>query len=308
VIESADVVLLATPPHFRPLHVRAGVEAKKHLFIEKPVATDAPGVRSMLASAAIAREQRTAFVSGLCYRYERAKRETLRRIHAGDIGAVRAIQTTYNTGGLWHRGRQPEWSDMEWQVRNWLYFSWLSGDHIVEQHIHSLDKTAWVMDEYPLSCTSSGGRSVRTGAEFGDVYDHFNTVYTWKNGVRAFSSCRQWDGAATDVSDHVFGSEGVAHLQSHQIEGSHPWRHRSDEPDDMYQNEHDALFAAIRAGEPLDDGVYMSQSTLMGIMARMSAYTGKTVSWDEAMSSDLDLSPPAYEWGALEVRPPARPA
>jgi predicted dehydrogenase len=307
VIESSDVVLLATPPHFRPLHVRAAVEARKHLFVEKPVATDAPGVRSMLASAALAREQRLAFVSGLCYRYENSKRETVRRIHAGDIGAIRAVQTTYNTGGLWHRGRKPEWSDMEWQVRNWLYFTWLSGDHIVEQHIHSLDKVAWVMGEYPASCSASGGRSVRTEPEYGDVYDHFNTVYTWKSGVRAFSSCRQWVGAASDVSDHVFGSEGVAHLQTHQIEGPHAWRHRSEEPDDMYQNEHDALFASIRAGEPIHDGDVMCNSTLMAIMGRLSAYTGQTVTWEQALASELDLSPPEYAWGAREVAPVARP-
>ena len=308
VIESSDVVLLATPPHFRPLHVRAAVEAKKHLFVEKPVATDPAGVRSMMASAASAREQRLAFVTGLCYRYENKKRETLRRVHAGDIGTIRAIQTTYNTGGLWHRGRKPEWSDMEWQVRNWLYFTWLSGDHIVEQHIHSLDKALWTMgDEPPESCVASGGRSVRTGPEFGDVFDHFNTVYTWKNGVRAFSSCRQWDGAATDVSDHVFGSAGIARLQAAQIEGPKAWRYQSEEPDDMYQNEHDALFASIRAGEPIHDGDIMCKSTLLAIMGRLSAFTGQTVTWEQALASELDLSPPEYAWGAREVAPVARP-
>ena len=308
VIASSDVVLLATPPHFRPRHVRAAVEAGKHLFVEKPVATDAPGVRSMMESARMAAEKGLAMVSGLCYRYQFAKRETVDRIHGGAIGDVVNIQTTYNTGGLWHRGRKPGWSDMEWQLRNWLYFTWASGDHIVEQHIHSLDKVAWVMgDEYPQKATSSGGRAVRTDDKFGNVFDHFNTVFEWPGGVRAFSSCRQWDGTAHDVSDHVFGTRGTAHLQSHRIEGEHAWRWRSEEPDDMYQNEHDALFASIRKGEPINDGDYMCKSTLMAIMARMAAYTGQVVTWERALASELDLSPAAYEWGPLEVRPVAVP-
>ena len=308
VIASSDVVLLATAPHFRPQHVRAAVEAGKHLFVEKPVATDAPGVRSMMESVQMAAEKGLSVVSGLCYRYHFAKRETLRRIHEGAIGEIRNIQTTYNTSGLWHRGRSPEWSDMEWQLRNWLYFTWLSGDHIVEQHIHSLDKVAWVMgDEYPIKATSSGGRIARTDPKWGNVYDHFNTVFEWANGVRAFSSCRQWNGTANDVSDHVYGTEGVARLQTHKIEGKQPWRWRSEEPDDMYQNEHDALFASIRNNERIDNGDYMCKSTLMAIMARMAAYTGQVITWEQALASELDLSPEAYEWGPLAVRPVAVP-
>jgi predicted dehydrogenase len=310
VIASCDVVLLATPPHFRPAHLAAAVDAGVHVFCEKPVAVDPRGVRSVLESARQAREQGLSLVSGLCYRYQFAKRETIQRVHDGAIGDIVALETTYNTGGVWHRGRGEDWSDMEWQLRNWLYFTWLSGDHIVEQHVHSLDKVAWAMNDVPPArVTASGGRQVRTEPEYGNVFDHFNSVFEWASGVRAFSSCRQWSGADSDVSDRVYGTHGTAHLQAHRIEaGPWSWRWRGEAPDDMYQNEQDALFAAIRAGEPLDNGTYMSQSTLMGIMARMSAYTGKTVSWDEAMSSDLDLSPPAYEWGALEVRPPARPA
>jgi predicted dehydrogenase len=199
---------------------------------------------------------------------------------------------------------------MEWQIRNWLYFTWLSGDHIVEQHIHSLDKMAWVMrDVPPAKCTASGGRIVRTDEQWGNIYDHFNTVFEWDSGVRAFSSCRQMSGTSSDVSDHVFGTRGTANVQRHTIDaGPWSWRHRSDEPDDMYQNEHDVLFASIRKGEPVvDNGTYMAQSTLLAIMARMSAYTGQTVTWEQALNSELDLSPPAYEWGPLEVRPIARP-
>ena len=302
VIEASDVVILATPPHFRPQHLRAVVDAGRHAFVEKPVAVDAPGVRDIRETCRTARAKGLAIVTGLCYRYERAKRETLARIHDGAIGEIHTLQTAYNTTGLWYRTPQPEWSEMEQQVRNWLYYTWLSGDHIVEQHIHSLDKLAWAMgDEMPVRCTASGGRTVRTDPKFGNVYDHFNTVFEWANGVRGFSSCRQWtgEGIAMDVSDHCFGSRGVAHLQSHRIEvgGAASWQWESDEPDDMYQNEHDELFASIRSGEPLNDGEIMCNSTLMAIMARMAAYTGRAVTWEEAEGSQEDLGPAAYAWG-----------
>ena len=308
VIEASDVVLLCTTPHFRPLHMRAAVEAGKHLFVEKPVATDAPGVRSILESARIAREKQLNVVSGLCYRYHFAKRAVMERVHGGDIGEIVAMQTTYNTGGLWHRGRKDGWSDMEWQIRNWLYFTWLSGDHIAEQHIHSLDKIAWAMkDEMPAKATSSGGRVQRTDPMYGNVYDHFNTVYEWKNGVRAFSSCRQWNGASSDVSDFVFGTQGTASLQGHEIRGAKSWRWRSEEEDNMYQNEHDALFAAIRAGKVIDNSQYMANSTLMAIMGRMAAYTGQTITWEQALNSTEDLAPKSYAWGAAPAAEVAVP-
>ena len=320
VIDSSDVVLLATSPHFRPLHVAYAVAKGRHLFVEKPVATDAVGLRSIRESCRRAAEQGTSVVSGLCYRYQHAKRETLRRVHEGALGQVRTMQCTYNTGELWHRGHRPEWSEMEYQMRNWLYFTWLSGDHIAEQHIHSLDKLAWAMgDVYPVRATSSGGRIKRTDPKFGNIYDHFNTVYEWENGVVGFSSCRQWSGCASNVSDYVYGTEGVASLQRHWIQrddgslwryqtpAAAPWTQRRGAVDDMYQNEHDALFWSIRAGQPIDDGETMCNSTLMAIMARMSAYTGKTVSWEEVSSSTLDLAPEAYEWGDAPQRPVAMP-
>jgi len=298
VIEHCDVVLLATSPHFRPLHVEAAVEAGKHLFVEKPVATDPAGLRRIRAACELAREKGLSVVSGLCYRYQFAKQETVKRIQDGAVGDILALQTTYNTGGLWHRGRKPEWSEMEYQMRNWLYFTWLSGDHICEQHIHSLDKLAWVMGGYPVKATSSGGRVQRTDEKWGNIYDHFNTVYEWEDGVRGFSSCRQWNGASMDVSDHVFGSRGRADLQRHRIEtGAWKWRHEGEGPDDMYQNEHDALFASIRAAEPIDDSEHMIESTLMAILGRLAAYTGQTVTRQAVLDSELDLSPPAYAWG-----------
>jgi len=307
-IEQCDVVLLATSPHFRPLHMEACVEAGKHIFVEKPVATDPVGLRRIWAACDRAREKDLSVVSGLCYRYEFAKQATVERVWDGAIGDIVALQTTYNTGSLWHRGRKPEWSEMEYQMRNWLYFTWLSGDHITEQHIHSLDKLAWVKGGYPVKATASGGRVQRTDEKWGNIYDHFNTVYEWEDGVRGFSSCRQWSGASNDVSDFVFGSRGTCNLQRHRIEaGSWKWRHRSDEPDDMYQNEHDVFFASIRANEPIDNGDYMCESTLMAIMARLAAYTGKTVTREAVLNSKLDLSPKEYVWGDHECAPIAIP-
>ena len=298
VIETCDVVCLATSPHFRPLHVEAAVAAGKHLFVEKPVATDAPGVRRIAAACEEGAKKGLSIVSGLCYRYENAKRETVARLQDGAVGDVVALQTSYNTGGLWHRGDKESWSRMEYQMRNWLYFTWLSGDHIAEQHIHSLDKIAWLMGGPPEKVTASGGRIVRTDPKYGNIFDHFNSVFEFPGGIPAFSSCRQWVGAKSDVSDWVFGTRGRANIQRHLIEagGGWKWRWRGEGPDDMYQNEHDALFAAIRAGEPINNGKYMCESTLMAIMARMSAYTGQAITWEQAWNSTEDLSPAAYAW------------
>ena len=303
VIDNCDVVLLATSPHFRPLRGEAAVNAGKHLFVEKPVATDGPGLRRIWAACDKAKEQGTVLVSGLCYRYQFAKQETVKRIHDGAIGEITAMQTSYNTGGLWHKGRKPEWSDMEYQMRNWLYFGWLSGDHIAEQHIHSLDKIAWTKGAYPTKCVASGGRIQRTDEKYGNIYDHFNTTYEWEDGVRAFSSCRQISGAASDVSDWIYGTKGKANIQAARIWAAEDWRYRGDAPDDMYQNEHNRMFEAIRAGEVIHNGDYMCESTLMAIMGRMAAYTGASVTREAALNSELDLSPAAYEWGDLEMRP-----
>ncbi len=294
VIEVSDVVLLCTTPAFRPLHLRACVDAGKHTFVEKPIAVDGPGVRDVLDSCRRAQEKGLMVVSGLCYRYERKKQQTIARIHEGAVGDIVAMQCTYNTGGLWHRGRQPGWTEMEYQLRNWLYFTWLSADHGAEQHIHSLDKIAWAMkDEYPVKCVASGGRACRTDPQYGDVYDHFNTVYEWKNGLRMFSSCRQWSGApSADVSDWIFGTKGRANIQAHQIWGANAWRWKDDgTPDDMYQNEHDVMFAALRKGEVINNGQYMCDSTLMAIMGRMAAYTGSEVTYEGALNSQEKLGP-----------------
>ncbi len=311
VIDSGvDVVLLATPPHFRPAHLKAAVDAGKHIFCEKPVAVDAPGVRKVLATCEAAEQKGLSIVSGLCWRYDPAVRETMKRVLDGEIGDVIAIQETYNTGGLWHVPRKKEWSDMEWQLRNWLYFTWLSGDHNVEQHVHSLDKAAWTMhEEPPLRAVGLGGRQVRTDPKFGHIFDHHAVVYEYPNGVRVFSYCRQQDGCANEVSDIILGTKGRCSVLENKIwdrAGNLKWRYRGPKAN-MYQVEHNELFASIRSGKPINNGLYMARSTMLAIMGRMVDYTGKSLTWDEALNSQEDLTPPAYEMGPLEVPPVAMP-
>src|SRR4051812_34956568 len=272
-----DVVVMGQPPHFRPAHLKYAVEKNKHVFAEKPVAVDGPGVRSVLATCEEAKKKNLSIVSGLCWRYHNGKRETIKRCQDGQIGEIHTMQVTYNGGKLKHWPRKPEWSDMEWQVRNWTYFAWGSGDFIVEQHVHSLDKAGWVMkDNYPVKATGTGGRQVRTGPEFGHIYDHFDTVYEFANGAKCFSTCRQIPDCDPDVSDHFFGTKGRCDVFKHQIHGENAWKFAEKE-NNMYQTEHDELFASIRSGKPINNGDYMAKSTLMAIMGRMSAYTGKTI-------------------------------
>jgi predicted dehydrogenase len=302
-----DVVVLASPPHFRPMHFKAAVDAGKHVFAEKPVAVDAAGVRSVIESARQAEEKGLSVVSGLCWRYDYGVRDTINRIRDGAIGDVVAIQENYNAGSLWMHPRKPEWSDMEWQLRNWLYFTWLSGDHNVEQHVHSLDKAAWILgDVAPIRATGLGGRQVRTQPEYGNIFDHHAVVYEFPGDVRVFAYTRQQDGCSNDVEDYVLGSKGRAEVLRHEISGDEKWRYRGPK-NNMYQTEHDELFAAIRSGKPINNGHYMANSTMMAILGRMATYTGKTITWEQAMGSKEVLAPPAYDWVSLPVPPVPMP-
>jgi predicted dehydrogenase len=314
IASGVDVVILTTPPGFRPIHLKAAVEANKHVFCEKPMAVDAPGLRSVMASAHEAKKKNLALVAGFCYRYERAKREVMKRIHAGDIGEIITLQCTYNTGPLWHRKRENGWDDMTWQLRNWLYFTWLSGDHICEQACHSLDKMAWAMkDEPPIKAVGTGGRQTRIEPEYGHIFDHHAVVFEYKNGVKLFHCCRQQPNCKGDISDHVYGTLGALHIEESKkrqvITGKKPYLHRRKpgDRDDMYQNEHDELFASIRTGKPINDGERMAKSTLMAIMGRMATYTGQEITWEMALGSKEDLSPKRYELGSLPVAPVAQP-
>jgi predicted dehydrogenase len=292
--------LLTTPPHFRPMHIKAAVEAGKHIFAEKPCAVDAQGVRSVLADCERARQKGIAVVSGLCLRYHAPYRELMKRVHAGDIGKIVTMQANDFRGPIWVKPRQPGQSEMEYQMRNWYYFTWLSGDFNVEQHVHMLDLCSWAMkDEYPVSALGTGGRQVRTGPEYGNIYDHHSVIYDYKDGARLFANCRQQAGCAGDISATIVGTKGLAYFSSR---GSYLLTDRRErfagESENMYQVEHDELFAGVRKNDLLNNGDYMAKSTLLAILGRMATYTGQKVTWEQAMNSAEDLTPSSYEWNA----------
>jgi predicted dehydrogenase len=292
-----DVVIHAEPTHFRPAHLAYSIDAGKHTFVEKPIAVDAPGVRSVMETCKKAEQKGLAVVSGLCWRYHPAVRETVRRVVEDKaIGDVVAIRSCYNSGGLWHKGDQPGWSRMEYQIRNWLYFNWLAGDCICEQAVHSLDKSAWVQgDIHPVQAFGTGGRQQRTEPKYGDVYDHHTVFYEYPNGVEVAFMCRQQNGCSVHVDEVVLGTKGQARILEHKIEGENPWHYEG--PDaNMYDLEHQALFESIRAGEPINNGHYMCNSNMIGIMGRMCTYTGQTLTWDQCVGSEERLGPTEYAW------------
>ncbi len=292
-----DVVLLATPPHFRAEHLEYVISKGKHCFVEKPVATDVPSLARVRAACDSARSQGLAVVSGLCWRYDPGVRETIERIRDGAIGEIVAIESSYNANTLWHRGHKPDWSPMEYQVRNWLYFTWLSGDIICEQAIHSLDKTAWLLgDAHPTQAMALGGRQQRIDEKYGNVFDHFTVFYQYPAGQNVYFTCRQQDGCSLRVEEKVLGTKGTAEVLAGRIDGPNPWKYDGPKPS-MYRVEHEAMFKSIRAGEPLDNSAYMLNSTMISIMGRMAAYTGRTLTWDEATSSQEKLGPDSYTWG-----------
>ena len=344
VIEASDVVILATPPHFRPAQLAAALDANKHVFCEKPVGTDVPSVKKVMELCELAKAKKLNVVSGLCFRYDQDKRETIKRIHDGEIGDIVALQGMYNTSGLWMNKRKEGWGDMEWQIRNWLYFTWLSGDHIVEQHIHTLDKMLWLMKDVPPSrVTAIGGRTVRTDPAYGHIFDNFGTVYEWdtdRGPVRAFCQTRQWNNCQSDISDFAFCTKGIGNVTQHMLTSYEPgkaggpigavgsaapgggsvlWRKKGKAPH-MYDYEHVELANAIRSGNTINNGDYMCKATLMGIMGRFAAYTGDTIHWDRdavkragtgaskqakvLMESKQDLTPPTYDLAAQYPTPP----
>lgn len=298
VVDSCDVVLLATPPHFRPEHFAYVVDQGKHCFIEKPIAVDTPGVKSVMESSRKAKEKNLAVVSGLCWRYDHKVREVMRQIlEQESIGEIVAIESSYNTGLLWHRGNDPKWSQMEYQVRNWLYHTWLSGDHIMEQAIHSLDKTAWLLgDISPVRATSLAGRQQRTDPLYGNVYDHFAVFYEYPTGQRVYFTCRQQENCSARVDERVLGTNGQAEILRGELynrKGDRKWRFKGKQPS-MYRVEHEEMFASIRDGKPINNGDYMCNSTAIALMGRMAGYTGQTVTWEQVMSSTERLGPTEY--------------
>jgi predicted dehydrogenase len=316
-----ELVILAAPPCFRPAHLAAAVEAGKHVFTEKPVAVDPVGVRSVIASSELAARKGLAIVAGTQRRHQAHYLEAMKRVHGGDVGQLVAGQCYWNMGALWvQRAAQnwadrysKDWSDMEWQVRNWLFTTWASGDHIVEQHVHNLDVMNWAMGAHPVRCSGMGGRAARTDAMYGNAWDHFAVEYEYPNGARVLSMCRQTAGAADNVSERVVGTAGACFTDGADavIKGARAWDNATASPN-PYVQEHVDLVASIKAGRPLNEGRQVAESTLTAIMGRMSAYTGRALNWDWVMNaSRLDLAPPHLEFRELpplEVAVPGRTA
>lgn len=305
-----DMVILTTPPNFRPQHLRAALEAGKHVFMEKPVAVDPVGVRSVIESADLAREKGLTLVAGTQLRKMQAYREAVKRIHNGDIGEITGGQVVRTGGGMFDwlvddKDRRPHWTDMEYQIRRWLFWTWLSGDFITEQHVHNLDIMNWILQSHPLRCVGVGGRQVRTGKEYGDVYDHFAVEYEYPNGVRIEYIGSQIDGYPWRGDERVEGTRGSAHLSGNNgiIQGPAPWQFEGEQPNPSVL-QYTEMIDSIRRGDPINEGRQVAESTLTAIMGRMSAYAGKVVEWDWAMNeSKLDLSPEKMEFGELPELP-----
>ncbi len=314
VLESdVDVVILTTPPAFRPGHLEAAIAAGKHVFCEKPVAVDAPGIRRVIASAKLAKEKNLALMSGFCWRYDFPKRETFQRVLDGQIGEPMMLYNTYNTGELWYREPTGKWTDLEHKMRNWLYYNWLSGDHIAEQAVHSLDMMSWAMgDQLPIKASGTGGRQSRTDSKYGNIFDHYAIMYEYENGAKGFHFSRQQKGTARAYGIDINGTKGRCEIdvwKKHKISGDTNWRYKG-ETNNMYQTEHNELFASIREGKPFNDGIRMAHSTMHALMGRMVAYTGQDLTWDEAINSTEVLGPNLdqynwdLEWPTLQVAQP----
>ncbi len=301
-----DYVMLCQPPGFRPEHFEAAIEAGKHVFFEKPVAVDPVGVRKVIAAGEKAKEKKLGIVPGTQSRHTKRIIETVQRIWDGQIGEVVSGQIYFNTGYLWSYERREGWSDIEWQIRNWYYFDWLSGDHPVEQHVHQHDVTDWVLRSNPIQATGVGGRSMRTEPLWGNIYDHFCVDYEYPNGVHVMSMCRQWKGAPGQTGAMFVGTKGKAYVQGSKsglITGEKPWQFEGKETPGQVQ-EHRDLIESIRAGKPLNEARRIALTSLTSILGREAAYTGQVVRYDKLLESKLELGPKdRTKFGPYEAAP-----
>ncbi len=306
-----DLVILATPPGFRPLQLEAAIAADKHVFMEKPVAVDAPGIRRVLAAGKEAEKKGLAVAVGLQRHHQAGYLETIQRLQDGAIGDIRLTKVYWNGGGVWVRtradfetanGHKP--TEMEYQVNNWYYFNWLCGDHINEQHIHNLDVSNWLKGGPPVEASGMGGRQVRNGKDHGQIFDHHFVDYTYADGSTMMSQCRHIPNCSSMVDEFAVGSAGTAHIGAYEIAGSGgEWKFKGKRVD-PYQQEHDDLFAAIRRGDAYSEAEYGAHSTMTAIMGRMATYSGKVIKWKDAINSQIDLSPSVYSFDAA---PPVVP-
>jgi myo-inositol 2-dehydrogenase / D-chiro-inositol 1-dehydrogenase len=306
-IAASDVVILATPCAFRPAHFEEAVRQGKHVFLEKPVAVDAPGIRRVLAAAEEAKRKGLKVAVGFQRRHKEGFQELVKRIHDGQIGRLIHTRSYADTPLRTGIERKPEWSELEYQLRNWYYFSWLSGDFLVDNLVHGIDISNWIHRGYPVRCQGMGGLTQRT-KEYGNLFDHFSCQWEYESGAHLFGECHRFVGAWVSVTNHATGTEGEADFidgrEIFTITGQRPWRMPTDRKQNPYQQEHDDFFAAIRADRPYHEADYGARSTLTAIMGRMAAYSGKLVTWEEAVNSELRLAP---DITSLEDAPPVTP-
>lgn len=302
----ADVVLLATPPGFRPMHFEEAVKQNKQIFMEKPVATDSPGIRRVLAAAEEAKRKKLNVVVGFQRRYQKSYLELVKRVNKGSIGDVVSGQVYWNSGGVWMHPRQPNQTEMEYQMKNWYYFNWLCGDHIVEQHVHNIDVANWIKNKYPVSAYGAGSRFLRTGKDYGEIYDNHSVEFVYDDGATIMSQCRHFTGGKNRIDETFQGTKGRVYLGANN--GGKIWDHKGKvifeyegkgDPN-PYQTEHDELFAAVADNKfKFADAEHAAKSTLTALMGRYATYSGKTITWDEALNSEINLMPDTFAWDAM---------
>jgi myo-inositol 2-dehydrogenase / D-chiro-inositol 1-dehydrogenase len=304
-IALADVVILATPPGFRPIHFEEAVKQGKNVFMEKPVATDAPGVRKVLAAGEEAKRKNLKVGVGLQRHHQAGYIETIKRLQDGAIGDIITMRAYWNGNTPWVRKRAQleeqygrKISEMEYQMRNWYYFNWICGDHITEQHIHNLDVINWLKADFPVRANGMGGAEVRVGMDYGEIFDHHTVEFEYADGARMYSQCRHQVGCWNSVSEHAHGSKGSAEINRYLIRGGDTWRFKG-KGKNPYQQEHDDLFHAIRNNVDYNEAEYGAKSSMTSILGRMATYSGKVVEWKDAINSSISLLPERFAWDAM---------
>jgi len=291
-----DMVILATPPGFRPIHYKHAIQAGKHVFMEKPCCTDAPGFRSLMETNKLADQKGLKVVVGLQRRHDPRYQETIKRIHDGALGDLMYLRAYWNGGGVWIRGREEGDTEMRYQMRNWYYFVWLCGDHICEQHVHNLDICNWAADAHPVTANGMGGRQVRKGPDVGQIYDHHFVEFTYPNNVKMYSQCRHIRNCWNDVSEHAHGTQGYSNCNGN-IRGENEWRYDGPRVN-PYDQEHVDLVEAIRKDLPMNDGWHAATSSFTAVFGRMANYSGQVVNWDEAVEKGPSEMPQRFAWDA----------
>ena len=301
----ADVVILATPPGFRPIHFEEAVRQGKHVFMEKPVGIDGPGIRKVLAAAQEAKKKNLKVGVGLQRHHQLGYIETMKRLHDGAIGDIVSMRCYWNGSTPWVKKRKEleakygrPLSEMEYQLRNWYYFVWLCGDHICEQHIHNLDVMNWVKNGYPVRANGIGGCEVRKGEDYGEIFDHHAVEFEYADGSRLSSQCRHINGCWSNVSEHAVGTKGACDISGHIIRGQNAWRFRSEGARDPYQQEHDDFFDAVRNDKPYNEAENGAKSSLTAVLGRMATYSGRVIEWDQALNSQVDHMPKIFAFDA----------